>query len=113
MKVGIDALTPIVFKRGEVLDMVPFLIEDTLKFEETLEKGEHINYSYEDIFERHKTRNFGGLDEMSVKTLLTRGIRESKPGSGMFHFTHDIRVKYLPVMTFSSRQVSHIAKNFR
>jgi hypothetical protein len=106
-------LTPIIFAKGEILSLVPKLIHDTLGFEEKLKKNKPPLYTYEEILGRVLRSHMGGMDERSCKILLGRGIRESAPGSGMFQFSHDIRVHYLPVMTLSTKQVSYIAQNIR
>ena len=86
---GIDSLTPILFDSFEILKIVPQAIQDSLKFEAKLTEGKPPLYTYEDMVQRVMQR-MGGLDEESSKVLLSRGMCESVPGSGLFHFTHDI-----------------------
>jgi len=95
------------------MHIVPNLISDTLRFEEKLKKNKPPLYSFEEIKSRVLQSHTGIMGDKSARILLARGIRESQPGSGMFYFSHDIRVHYLPVMTFSLKQVSYIAKNIR
>ena len=112
-QIAIDALTPIIFRKEDILGLVPKLIHDTLGFEEKLKRNKPPLYSYEEILARVIQGHMGGMDELCCKILMARGIRESSPGSGMFHFSHDIRVHYLPVMTLTTKQVSYLAQDFR
>lgn len=110
---ALDALTPILIDSDEILQLIPKAIKDSLKYEQKLEHGKPPLYSYEEILERTVHRNVGGLDKEGCKILLSRGMCESAPGSGLFHFTHDIRVQYLPIMMLGTRQVELLARNFQ
>jgi len=111
--VAIDALSPVVMKKEETIAMIPQLTNDILNFEKKLASGVRPNYTHEEILQKLLRTHVGGVDAESCKTLMTRGTRESPPGSGRYEFTHDIRVHYMPITGMSMKQVKFIATNFR
>lgn len=110
--IALDALTPMIFNRSDMIRMVPQLIQDSLGFENKLKTRVTPTYAYKVALEKVKHGNVGGLDELGCKVLMSRGMVEEPAGSGLFKFTHDIRVHYLPVMTLSTKQVAYVAQNF-
>ncbi|CAG7820006.1 unnamed protein product [Allacma fusca] len=111
--VAIDALTPIIFGPHDLLDMIPKVITDSILLDQQYLSKIRKVYSYETVLDKFIHSHLGGLDETTCKLLMSRGTKETEPGSNKYFFTHDIRLKYLTFMTLSPKQISYISKNFR
>jgi len=111
--IAIDGLTPMVWSRDDAMTMISGLIQKHVEREEKWSKGKRPSHKYERILEIMLETHLGGMDTDSCKILMTRGIKETAKGSGLYTFAHDPRVQYMALSYLSHRQLSFVAKNFQ
>jgi hypothetical protein len=113
LKIALDGLAPVIFCHADLLRMVPEVTSHVIAMEEKLLRKQFPNYSWDEALKVMRSSHMQGMNEISCKTLMARGVIEDPIRSGHYRFTHDIRVHYLPISIMTHRQVSDFAKNLK